>query len=716
VKQVLQSYRSGELWLADVPAPALEPGGVLVRTAASLVSAGTERAMLDLASKSLLGKARARPDLVRQVLAKIRTEGLFSTLEKVSAKLDAAVPMGYSSAGTVIEAGNDARGLRVGDRVACAGAGWASHAEIVYVPQNLCVRIPDGVPFEDACFATLGAIAMQGVRQADLRLGERVVVVGLGLVGLLTVQIAKAAGARVLGTDPSAERAELARALGADAVASSDPRRAAADLTDGRGADAVIVAAATPSNGPIEDAAEMARAKGRVVVVGVVGLDVPREPFYRKELDLRLSMSYGPGRYDPDYEERGRDYPFAHVRWTERRNMESFVELLADGKVTPSRLVSHTYAIDDALDAYERLRDGSSALGIVLRYPRPESAGEVVSAARTVELRPPAAGTGRGIGVLGAGAFARGVLLPALARHDDVRRVGLCTATGRSAADAAGKHGFAYATTDPARVLDDPDVAAVFIATRHDSHARLVLDALARGKHVFVEKPLCIRPDELAAIDRALTGRDGTSPVLTVGFNRRFSPHTEAVVAALAERRGPRVVDYRVHPGTLPREHWLHDPDVGGGRIVGEVCHFVDLCERLVGSRPVRVAAEALRTPDGPDDTCAIVLGYEDGSLATIRYLAAASTALPKERIEVSHGGATAVIDDFRRVELHGLRGASAGRGRQDKGFDAEIARFLGAVRDGGDWPVPWDSLRRTTAVTFAILESLRTGHAVDVP
>ncbi|MFM8409248.1 MAG: bi-domain-containing oxidoreductase, partial [Alphaproteobacteria bacterium] len=682
MKQVVQSYRTGELWLADVPSPALGSGGVIVRTAASLVSAGTERMIVDLAKKTLLGKARARPDLVRKVIDKVRTEGLASAMTTAFAKLDAPIPLGYSCAGTVVEASSGA-GLRVGDRVACAGAGYANHAEVNFVPRNLCVRLPDGVSFEDASYATLGAIALQGVRQADVRLGESVAVVGLGLLGLLTVQLLKASGCRVVGSDPDAGRCEVARQLGADLAIGGGLPEAAASLSDGHGVDAVIVTAATRSNEPIEVAAEACRPKGRIVVVGMVGMDVPRDPFYRKELDLRLSMSYGPGRYDPAYEEGGRDYPYAYVRWTEQRNIQAFLELVASGRVTPGKLTTHRFVIDDALRAYELL-DGKGSeqpLGIVIEFP---GAAEDV-ATRRVELpRARAVGGSIGIGLVGAGNFAKSVLLPALGRRSDVALTGICTATGMSAAETGKRQGFAFATTDVDEILGDPATQAVFVATRHDAHASLVARALAAGKHVFVEKPLCTTTDELDRLEAVVAGLPTPGPCLVVGFNRRFSPHAVAIRDAFAGRSTPLVVVHRVIAGVAPPESWVQDPERGGGRVVGEVCHFVDLAGFLIGSPPVRVSATSVRSEDRrsvAEDSIVVTLEHGDGSLSTIQYLAHGSTRLPKERCEVHADGGTAILDNFRRTTFHGVSRRDVG-GAQDKGFDGEIAAFVKAVRD----------------------------------
>jgi predicted dehydrogenase len=582
-----------------------------------------------------------------------------------------------------------------------------------YVPKHLCVRIPEAVSFEDAAFTTLGAIAMQGVRQADVRLGERVAVIGLGLLGLLTVQILKAAGCRVLGNDLSESKCALARELGADQAVSASSVEAAAAFSDGHGVDAVIITAATDSNGPVEDAAEMSRVKGRVVVVGKVGMDVPRDPFYKKELDLRLSMSYGPGRYDPAYEEGGQDYPFGYVRWTEQRNMLSFLELVAAGRVTPGRLITHRFEIDVALKAYELLESREPYLGIIIEYPQKDVA---VAEKRNIELRPVTPSPEIGIGFIGAGNFARGVLIPALKKAGGAELVGVCTATGMSATETAKKHGFAYATTDHQQLLADDRVNTIFVATRHDSHARFACEALRAGKHVFVEKPLCVRPEQLEEYRKTL-GNLPEGRCLMVGFNRRYSAHAAALRSAFADRRTPMVINYRVNAGLVPRDVWVQDPELGGGRIVGEVCHFVDLCEYLTASTPARVYASSIASSDmrlTPEDSVALTVEYADGSLASVQYVALGSPELAKERIEICADGVSAVMDDWVCTTFYGSRRRRV-KTKQEKGFDGEIKALFEAVRRGAPSPIPFESLVRTTEVTFAALQSLRTGVPVTI-
>ena len=722
MKQILQSYRTGELWLAEVPVPACGRGGVLVRTRSSVVSAGTEGTLLALAKKSLIGKARARPDLVRQVIKKVRVEGIKPTMEKVFAKLDEPIALGYSAAGDVLEAGREAVGLKPGDRVAMAGAGYASHAEFNFVPANLCARIPDGVSYADAAFATVGAIALQGVRQAQPLIGERVAVIGLGLLGLLTVQILKANGCAVLGIDLDEERVALAEQLGADVAVSADPERACAAFTDGCGADAVIITAATPSNEPIENAAEMSRHKGRVVAVGLVGMNVPRDAFYRKELDLRLSMSYGPGRYDPAYEEGGHDYPFAYVRFTEQRNVEGFLYLVQQGKVTPAAMVTHRLAFDDALDAYA-LIEGTLPkestldpryLGILLEYAKDAPPERTVRLCHAVG----SGGNGVGVGFIGAGNFAKGVLLPHLTKLSGVKLTGICTSTGKSTQQAAQQFKFGLSTTEPTALLEDGDTDAVFIATRHGSHASLVSATLRAGKHVFVEKPMCIHEPELDEIERALKDVHdaGRQLCLMVGFNRRFSPHARALQAAFKGRKTPMVVNYRVNAGNIPVDSWVRDPHEGGGRIIGECCHFVDFCTALICSDPVAVTANGIssgRRGVVAEDSVVITIQYTDGSLATIQYLAEGHRDLPKERCEVFADGKSAVTDDFRTTRFYG--GGRNVRGKQAKGFAEELHTFLNVCRNGGAWPISWSSTVGTHRVCFGAMHSLETGKVVYV-
>ena len=718
MKQVLQDARSGAVAVVEVPPPTLRPGGVLVRTGASVVSAGTERGILAFAEKSLLGKARERPDLVGQVWDKLRRDGPAATWAAVSSRLDNPIPLGYCSAGTVLQVGSAVTGLTVGDRVACAGAGYAVHGEVVYLPRNLCVPIPpraDGsqVPLEEAAFATLGAIALQGVRLAAPTLGERVVVIGLGVIGQLASQLLRANGCIVLGVDPDPARAALARELGAETCVAGDPPAVEEIMafTRGRGADAVIIAAGTDSNGPIELAGEISRRKGRVVVVGAVRMDVPRRSFYERELSLTVSCSYGPGRHDPLYELEGIDYPLPYVRWTEQRNLEAFVELLAAGRLEVRRLITHTIPLEDAGRAYALLqpRAGESSLGIVLIYPAP--------APGPPPTAPPFAGSPTEGAVrfaaIGGGTFARSVLFPLLRSTPGVRLRTLATASGVSAARGARRFGFETATTDLKRAIADPQVNAVLIATPHDTHASLAMAALRAGRHVFLEKPLCVSEAELSELTETYRPKEfaGPGPLLTVGFNRRFSRFAARVRAGVAGL-GPLEIVYRVNAGRLPSGHWLEAPGQGG-RIVGEACHFIDLAVFLTGSKPVRVTATARRGAPEPE---VLVVQFADGSVLTLHYVTSGSPRLPKELIEVAAGGRTLVIDDWRSCAVYTGRGIRRERSWSTaKGHREELARFVAAVRAGGPEPIPFAEIVATTRTTFAAMESFRTGVAVDV-
>ncbi len=692
MKQVEQNYRSGVLRLIEAPVPRSGRGRNLVATRVSLISAGTEKQIIDLARSSLAGKAMARPDLVRKTLQKVRNEGLLPTVQKVFAKLDTPIPLGYSLAGTVVEAGAEAGGYAVGDRIACAGAAVANHAEYNAVPKNLSVRIPAGVCDEAASFVTLGAIALQGVRVANPTLGERVVVMGLGLIGQLTVQLLKANGCRVLGFDPNPGRAKLALEMGADVAVSDALDEAVRGFTEGYGADAVIVTASSKSSTPPNQAAEISRMKGRVVMVGLTGMEIDREPFYKRELDLRLSMSYGPGRHDPAYELEGHDYPLAYVRWTEQRNMQAFLELVAEGCVTPLKLVTHRFPIAEAEAAYKLMDTDEPFLAILLTYP--ETPAPI---ARSIPVNASTAATGRGTAFIGFGNYAKSVLVPALKKASKERLTTVVTSTGLSAHDAAQREGFANAATDPQAVLDDADTDCVFIATRHDSHASLAAAALRAGKHVFVEKPLALDHEQLADVVAAAQGAPG---VLTVGFNRRFAPMMIAAKAAIAARAGPIAMHYRVNAGHVPGDSWLHGAQ-GGGRIVGEACHFVDALTFLAGGPPVSVSAFR---PEGVDDTVSAVLRFADGSTGTILYSSLGDSSLPKEYLEIFASGTVVRLDDFRKLHITtGGKTTTQSASAQDKGQAGLVKAFYAAARDGAAAPIPLDELVAVSEATLDI-------------
>jgi predicted dehydrogenase/threonine dehydrogenase-like Zn-dependent dehydrogenase len=723
MKQVLQQPSTGEISVAEVPAPQLLPGCVLVSIRASLVSAGTERASSEFARKSLLQKAQARPDLVRDVINKVRRDGFLSALQAVRTRLDQPTSLGYSSAGVVTGVGEGVTDIAVGDRVACAGAGYAVHAEAVCVPRLLVAKIPDGAcSFDEAAFTTLGAVALHGIRTAEVKLGDAVAVIGLGLVGQLSVQLLKAAGCRVLGFDIAPDRAELAVRLGADAASSASSEFAdiCAQKTRGFGVDAVLITAETSSSEPVNQAAEIARDRAVVVAVGTVGMELQRQRYYEKELDFRISRSYGPGRYDAAYEQKGRDYPIGHVRWTETRNMEGFLQLLAEGKLNLNPLITHRFPIDQAREAYDLISGArrERSLGVIFTYSESADLSQRVDLAPLESQNAARHQEDLRIGLLGAGTFAVGTLLPALQQTVDAEMVAVCAATGAHSRHAAEKFKFRVSTTAERDVLNSQDVNTVVIATRHHLHAAQVLGALAAQKNVFCEKPLCLNEEELAKIVRARdTSPHEQKPRLMVGFNRRFSPMVLRMKAFLAIKE-PLALHYRVNAGALPPDHWINDPEIGGGRIVGEVCHFVDLLSFLASALPIEVYARTLANNGlHSDDNVLISLRFENGSEGTIHYLANGDRAFSKERIEVLGGGAAAVLDDFRKLEMtrFGKRSTLSARWRQDKGHRGEWQAFAKCLREGGPDPIPFESIVSSTLTTFCIQKSRSSGQPVIV-
>ncbi|HLA85457.1 MAG TPA: bi-domain-containing oxidoreductase, partial [Thermoguttaceae bacterium] len=689
MKQMLQNLKSGKISVADVPRPLLMPEGILVRTHKSLISAGTEKMMLELGKKSLLGKAKERPDLVKKVLEKVRREGLFATLKTVRDKLDSDMPLGYSNAGEVVEVGTKATAFHVGQRVACAGAGHANHAEVNYIPRLLAVPLPPGVSDEAAAYSTVGTIALQGVRLADLRVGEAVVVLGLGLIGQLSVQILKASGCRVVGLDFAADRVRLAAEHGADlalVIEGERTERQVHEFTRGRGADAVIITAATASNEPVEQAARLARDRARVIMVGVTGMDIPRRDYFQKELTFMVSRSYGPGRYDSNYEEHGHDYPVGYVRWTENRNLEAFLDLVAGGGVRPEALTTHRFPITEADKAFELILTGNEPyLGVVLDYPEVEGPAATDRLAR-IELgrsTPPSGAESVGVSFVGAGGFARSFHLPNLAKQPSARLRGIVDASGVAARSAGDKFGFAFCTSNEEEVLTDSGTDVVFLTTPHSQHADGVCRVLAAGKSVFVEKPLAIDVEGLRKVYEAIHAHPGS---VMVGFNRRFSPLAVSLKEFLSGR-GPLCVQYRCNAGQLPKDHWIADP-AEGGRIIGEACHFFDFFAFLTGSTPVTVMAAAPST--GSPDDAAVTVTYEDGSVCQLLYTSVGPSSYGKERVEAFAGGAAGVIDDYRILSLHG--GPRRIRPRKlmqaDKGHAREIAALLESLRQGRSAPI----------------------------
>jgi predicted dehydrogenase/threonine dehydrogenase-like Zn-dependent dehydrogenase len=723
MKQVLQHARTGEIEVQEVPAPQLLPGCVLVRIAASLVSAGTERASSEFASKNLLQKAKARPDLVKDVLNKIQRDGLFSAAAAVRSRLDQPTALGYSSAGTVVGVGEGVTDLNVGDRVACAGAGYAVHAEFACVPRLLIAKIPaeSNVSFGEAAFTTVGAVALHGIRTAEVKLGDVVAIIGLGLLGQLTVQALKAGGCRVLGMDIVSARAELALCMGADASCTSESgfRDLCMQHSAGHGADAVLITAETPSSGPVNLAGEIARDRAIIVAVGTVGMEIQRKLYFEKELDFRIARSYGPGRYDAAYEQKGRDYPIGYVRWTETRNMEAFLQLLAEGKLNLKPLITHRFPVERAHGAYD-LITGKTAephLGALIEYAAHAAPVQHFQLSGKGTVPTTRAGKSVAVGLLGAGAFATSTLLPAMKAFPALELVGICAANGSHARHAAGKFGFRYCATDDAKIIEDPAINTVVIATRHNLHAPQTIGAFQAGKNVFCEKPLCLNEDELADIVAACLGSE-TQPLLMVGFNRRFAPMVRRVKAFLAPINEPLALHYRVNAGYIPPDHWVNDPEQGGGRIRGEVCHFIDLLCFLASAEPVEVHTRALANPGRySDDNLILGLRFANGSQGTISYFANGDRSYSKERLEVFGGGAVAVLEDFRLLELvrDGRKQKFHSRLRQDKGHRAEWEAFAAAVQNGSPSPIAFDEIIASTLTTLRAVESRSSGLPVAI-
>ena len=710
MRQVTNNYWNGELALDEVPGPALQQGGVLIRTAYSLISAGTERMKLEQAQMSLVGMARSRPDQVRQVLQTIGREGIGPTYQKVMNRLKTPTPLGYSLAGTVLAVADDVTEFRIGDRVACGGS-TASHAEFNFVPKNLCVPVPKEVSLDLAACVSIGSIAMHAVRQADAHLGEVVVVVGLGLVGQFCVQLLVAAGCKVVGLDLEAMRQQCARAGGAEWAGSSDrgtARMQVQQLNCGLGADAVIVAASGSDPGPVELAGELARDRARIVDVGKTALHLPWELFYEKELELKMSRSYGPGRYDRVYEEKGIDYPAGYVRWTERRNMALFLGLIGSGAVRPQLMISHRFQFKDAARAYQTLLEDRSAMGIILEY-------ESDSLTQPEQLLPVAHRTPREhdkvkLGVIGAGNFCKSMLLPIL-RRCDASLVGVCTATGLSASDTARRFGFRYAATDCQKILTDSDINAVIVATHHGLHAQMTVSALRAGKSVFTEKPLALSEQELRQVEQAVAETDA---LLMVGFNRRFAPLAQRLAAWMHPQSGAWCATYRVNAGKLSAEHWYYDPERGGGRLLGEVCHFVDLLTFLFSSEPVMVQAWSAGNLENnhPEDHALFLIRFASGSIGQIVYSSEGDPAASKEKIEIIGNAGLALLENFKRLEITQYGRTKVFRTLMpDKGHAGELKAFLRAVSEGGAEPIPYKELFTTTRACFHLQESLRSGN-----
>ncbi len=716
MKQLLQNVKNGNTTIEEVPMPTPREGMALVKIAASLVSAGTERMIVEFAEKNLVGKARSRPDLVKQVIDKARREGIVPTLQAAFNRLDQPMTLGYSSAGTIVALGKNMQGFKVGQRVACAGAGYAVHAEYNIVPRNLITPLPKNVDFESAAFTTLGAIAMQGFRLAEPQLGENVAIIGLGLLGLLTIQLAAAAGCNVLGIDLDPKRIKLASSLGFEAVTRQNAESASVAFTANRGFDSIIICADTSSNDPIELAGVIARDRAKVVATGAVGLTIPRKIYFEKEISLINSRSYGPGRYDPSYEENGNDYPIGYVRWTEGRNLQSVVDLMAGGKLKVAPLISHRFSIEKAATAYDVItgKKKETFLGVLLTY---SETVEKLESSKVVRFNAQTFNPSNNVklGVLGAGLYANSTLLPVIKNNKDFELIGIASSGGLHAQHSGKKYGFQYATSSDDEIINDPNVNTVAILTRHDTHADLVIKALKAGKHVFVEKPLAINSVQLLAINKQL--KANSQSLLTVGFNRRFSPLALKLSASLSHRSEPLHAHYRVNAGYIPLNHWTQDINLGGGRIIGEGCHFIDLITFLVGAAPVSVTAHAL--PDNGKyrmDNVSMTFTFPDGSIGVVDYLASGDKSFQKERVEVFCEGQIAVLDDYRSLTIvkDGKRSVEK-LSAQDKGWKNEMQVFARAIREGGTPPIPYDQLIGVTQSTFAAVESIQNNKLIEI-
>jgi predicted dehydrogenase/threonine dehydrogenase-like Zn-dependent dehydrogenase len=712
MRALLEDMKSGQIAVYDVPAPELQEGGILVRTAFSAISSGTEKASVEAGRKSLLGKAMARPDLVKQVMEYARSNGLAAARQKVQARLETLSALGYSCSGVVLEAGAAVSGFQPGDRVACAGTGYACHCEINFVPANLAVRVPDHVGLEAAALTTIGAIAVQGVRQANVTFGETVAVIGVGLVGVLAIQVLRAAGCRVIAIDLSSERAAQATSFGAHlGLSTNDPGLEGAVASFSRyGVDAALITAATRSANPLELAAKLLRDRGRISVIGDVGMGVSRSNMYRKEISLAMSRSYGPGRYDPRYEEGGQDYPIGFVRWTEKRNMEAFLDLLSSGALHVEPLLAHHFPVEEGAKAYAAVEAG--AYTGIIEY---RAAGDVRPSSPAHTVQPRQKDTLR-VGCIGAGGFARGIIFPHLRSAAGVLLESVATSTGAAAVSARTGFGFSAAES-PSELIDNPNLDAVFILTRHNSHAAYVKSGLDRGKSVFVEKPLAVDREELEMVRTAYVQAlaENRTPFLMVGFNRRFSPLTEKLKNFFAPRAEPMLVHIRCNAGFIPRDSWVQDPE-HGGRIVGELCHFVDWARAVVGCAMRSLTAAAL--PDAGrynGDNLTVTISFEDGSVANLVYVANGDKAVAKEYIEVFCGGSIARMDDFKVLSLSRNGKIETSKCGQDKGHGREMALTIEAMKRGKDAPIPFDELVEVTEAAFAIEEAIRTQRTVSL-
>lgn len=710
--QIIQYQKTGAITIEELPKPTLKGYGVIVKNVYSVISSGTERMSVETAKASLIGKAKSRPDLVKQVLDNIKREGIKSTYEKIMNRLNNYKKLGYSSAGIVID--TNCEEFNIGDRVACAGGGYASHAEIIFVPKNLVTKIPDNVSFEEAAFTTLGAIALQGVRQANPRLGENVAVIGLGLLGLITVQLLKANGCRVIGLDISDNNFELAKKFGCDLclISSFEAVKSIESFTKGYGTDAVIITTSTKSNEPIELSLEMARKKSKIVIVGVTGMNIPRNNFYEKELEITIACSYGPGRYDLYYEEKGIDYPIGYVRWTENRNMQAILDLLSSKKLDFKSLITHRFNIDEAFRAYDLItgKIKEKNLGILIHYPN-----DIDDARKLVKIEIQNNDKNKileddiNVGFIGAGNFAQSYLLPVLKKLK-VNLTGVITAEPINCKSVGEKFGFNFGSTDVNSLLNDDKTSTVFIASRHDTHGKYVIESLKANKNVFVEKPLAINYKDLEEIIYIYNSLE-IKPIIAVGFNRRFSKAFNDIKSFFSNSLEPYLIIYRIHAGFIPKTHWVQDP-AQGGRIIGEVCHFIDTIQFLTGEKPISVVAQKIDSSNSQIteyDNVAIIIKFDKGSVGNIQYLANGDSSVDKEYCEVYSGGKTAIMNNFKEVDFYsdGKKKKIKYDGR--KGHREEVESFINTIMGKSTNKLEFESLVLTTLTTFKILESLQT-------
>lgn len=712
MKQILQNLKNGKTELVDIPTPMIKSGHLLIRSTASVISAGTERMLMEFGKANYLSKAKQQPDKIAQVLDKIKTDGLLPTIDAVRAKLEQSIPLGYSNAGVVLAVSEGVKGFSVGDRVISNGP----HAEVVCVPKNLCAKIPDEVNDEEAAFAVLAAIALQGIRLAKPTLGETFVVTGLGLIGQITVQLLRAQGCKVLGIDFDENRLELAQQFGAETVNLSkgeDPIKKGLDFSKGRGVDGVIITASTKNSEPVHQAAQMCRKRGRIILVGVTGLELSRADFYEKELTFQVSCSYGPGRYDKEYEIKGHDYPFGLVRWTEQRNFEVVLQMMQEGRLKISPLISHRFSLEKAEEAYKLILNKEYSLGIVLQYPSEQEKPSENILNRKIILAQKEETPGNPVepvvGVIGAGNFTLRTLLPVLKKTKARLKI-IASSGGVSGTNLGKKFGFEESTTEPEVVFTDPEINVIFITTRHNSHADFVCRGLESGKHIFVEKPLAINKDGLEKVVESYKNRRGeNNPILMIGFNRRFAPHIKKMKSLLDTVKEPKSFIITVNAGGIPADHWTQDPDVGGGRLIGEACHFIDLMRFLVGHPISKIKTTMIGSSSDVDvrnDKVTFTLTFTDGSFGTVHYLANGHKSFSKERVEVFCSSRILALDNFRVLRGYGWPGFKMMRLlRQDKGHNEEINNFLEVVRKGNPAPISAEEIFESTRVSFEIEE-----------